>query len=103
MIGILKEELARLLDSEKSYKKAIKDLPKGSFHQKRINGHDYPYLFYRRGKKIVSKYLGNLSEADRKKLSDGIEQRKKYEGMLKEVRENLKQLRKMIRGKKRAV
>ena len=57
MIGILREEMARLLEAEKSYKKEIASLPKGSFQQKRINGKNYLYLACRKGHHVVSKYL----------------------------------------------
>jgi hypothetical protein len=103
MTGVLKEELARLVQSERSYRAEIKKLPKGSFQKKRIHGKAYLYLAYRGGEKILSKYVGNLSDEKIQKLQADLKQRKKYEVMLKEVRLNIKKIRKMIGGKRQPV
>ena len=103
MEGILKEELERLRELERGYRKAIRELPKGSLQQKRINGIAYPYLVYRRSSKVVSRYLGRLSEPELKKLKEEIEMRKRYQSLLKETRQNRSKIHKMLYGKKRTV
>ena len=58
--------------------RAIKNLPKGSIHQKRIKGHLYYYLVYRnRNKKVISKYAGkNAKELKNKtKLRQNLEKK----------------------------
>ena len=99
--GILQEELKRLAAAEKSYVREVKKLPKGSIQVKRIKGIAYPYLVIRKGKKVVSEYLGQRSERELEELKQAISQRKKYERHLKEVKYNLKRISKMTRGKRR--
>lgn len=103
MEGVLSEELGRLRELERGYRKAIQKLPKGSIQQKHINGSAYPYLVYRRASKVSSRYLGRLSEPGLQKLKDEIELRRKYEKLLKETRQNQDKIYKMLYGKKRAV
>ena len=99
--GILKEELARLTSVRKSYLREIKKLTKGSIQVKRIKGIAYPYLVVRKGKKVVSEYLGRYSKRELEALKQAITQRKKYEQHLKEVKRNLKRISRMTRGKRR--
>lgn len=40
---------------------------KKTLTKKRINGHDYYYLSYRKGEKVVSQYLGSSSSTKYKK------------------------------------
>ncbi len=94
--GVLKEELSRLRAAERSYVREIKRLPKGSIQKKKISGKVYPYLNYRKGSKVVSKYLGNLSKEELRSLSDTIALRRNYSDKLKEVRENIVNLERMI-------
>ncbi len=98
---MLQEELSRLKEAEKSYLGEIKKLPKGSIQQKKIKGIPYLYLSFREGPKVVSRYLGNLSEAELKNLKEGISLRRRYKALLREVRKNKKQIEKMVRGKAR--
>lgn len=103
MEGVLKEELGRLKELERGYHRVIRRLPKGSLQQKRINGIAYPYLVYRRSSKVVSRYLGRLSESELKKLKEEIEMRRKYQSLLRETRQNWNKIRKMLYGKKRTI
>ena len=90
MEGILKQELIRLKETEKSYLHEISRLPKGSLQKKRIKGVDYPYLVFRNGPKVISKYMGHLSAPDLKKMGEDLGLRRKYVGLLREVRQNIK-------------
>ena len=101
--GVLKEELDRLLELEKSYMREIKSLPKGSVQQKKIKGHSYPYLVCREADDVVYAYVGKLSKPELAKLGSGIEQRRKFESLLREVRRNIARLKKIVYGRKRAV
>ena len=103
MDGILRQELIRLKEAEKSYVREIKKLPKGSFQRKRIKGADYVYLVFRKGSKIVSRYLDHLAGEDMKKLKAEIELRKKYQRLLKEVRQNMKRISKVLHGRRRTI
>ena len=103
MEGVLKEELGRLRELERGYRRAIRKLPKGSIQQKRINGIAYPYLVYRQASKVISRYLGRLSESDLKKLKEEIELRRKYQKLFRETRQNQHKIYRMLYGKKRTV
>lgn len=101
--GILKEELKRLGEAEKSYRREIKGLPRGSIQYKKIKGVAYPYLAFRRGGKVVSQYLGRLSKEELKALKKGVEARGRYQRLLNEVRRNRARIERMVYGKRSAV
>ena len=103
MEAVLKEELGRLGDLGRGYRQAIRKLPKGSVQQKRINRIAYPYLVCRKASKVVSRYLGHLSESELNKLKEGIKLRRRYQELLKEARQNQIKIHKMLYGKKRAI
>ncbi len=99
MEGILKQELIRLKETEKSYVREIAKLPLGSVQEKTIKERDYPYLVSSKKSKVRYQYLGNLSEEKLKKLQEGITLRKKYQSLLKEVRRDIKRIAKILYGK----
>jgi hypothetical protein len=100
--AILKEELARLREAEKSYRKALGALPKGSIQLKNIKGKAYPYLMFRSGRKVISRYLGTLSAEAREKLSKDIELRHKEEGMLRQAQRSMRRIKRMLDGRTHA-
>jgi len=96
--GILKEEEERLNEAQGSYEREIAKLPQGSIQLKRIKERDYAYRAYRKGKKVVYEYLGGLKPEELKGVQRKIELRRQYEGKLREVKENLREVRRMVRG-----
>ena len=103
MEGILKQELLRLKETEKSYVREIRRFPKGSLQEKRIKGIAYLYLISSKKSKLSYRYLGGLSESELKKIKEDITLRKKYQGLLKEVRQDIKRITKILNGKRRAI
>ena len=103
MEGILKQELLRLKETAKSYLREIAKLPKGSLQEKRIKEIRYLYLVSSKNSKLSYRYLNNLSKEDLKKLKDGVALRKKYQSLLKEVQQDIKRIKKILHGKKRAI
>ena len=101
--GVLKEELERLLELEKSYEREIKALPKGSVQEKKIKKKSYPYLVCREGDDVVYEYVGKQSKPEIEKLRAEIEQRRKFEKLLREVRRNISHLKKIVYGRKKSV
>ena len=95
--GVLKEEYARLNALEKKYVREIARLPKGSLQQKRIKGRVYPYWVSSHRSKIHFRYLGNLPESELARLKEQLALKRKYQALLKNVRQNKKQIEK-IRG-----
>lgn len=103
MEGILRQELLRLKETEKSYVREILKLPRGSLQSKKIKGISYLYLVSSKNSKLSYRYLGACSDAELNKLKEAIVQRKKYQSLLKEVRQDIKRMTKMIHGKRRSV
>lgn len=89
IIEVLKEELERLQRMEESYLDKIASLPKGSIQYKSIHGRRYPYLIAREGNQVKSIYL-KLDEAGLNELSFQIEQRRKFERLLDEIKRDRK-------------
>jgi len=94
---ILKEELDRLTQLKKVYESKITKLPKGCLIKKNIKDHAYYYLNYRLGKKQIFRYIGKLSEKEIKDLLTGIEERRKFEKFLRQVKKDIKEIEKKIK------
>ena len=86
---MFKEEKERLLKMKKFYEDKIIELPKGSIIFKHRGAKKYPYIVYREGNKVRTKYL-RLSINDLDKLKFDLNKRKKYLKLLKEIKEDLK-------------
>jgi hypothetical protein len=97
--GILEEELARLEDLSVFYGKKISEFPHGSISVKERNGKRYIYLIRREYKKVVFDYIGKDAPEARNALNEKLKQRKEYQVKLRQVKENLKEVRKYLRGK----
>lgn len=101
--SILEEELGRLREAAQSYEKQLQSLPKGSIQQKRIKGKFYPYLVFRKGKRVISQYLGRSGKKELERLQASILSRRKQEATLLQVQRNISQIKQMLYGRKRSV
>lgn len=99
--GVLKEELERLKKLKKSYEEKIAELPRGSLIKKNIKGNIYYYLNYRKGKKGIFEYLGKLKKEEVDKMKKKIAERRKLVKLKRQVRKDIKDLKKMIHGSKK--
>ena len=95
--GILKEEEQRLKEAQGSYEREIGKLPKGSVQIKKIKERDYAYRAYRQGERVVYEYVGDIKPEELKDLEKKIKLRRLYEQKLREVRQNLREVRRMVR------
>jgi len=95
--GILDDSWQHYRNLEKKILARLKKLHKGSIFKRRIGKNLYYYLNLRKGKKVLSKYLGRKEPVE---LEKEIEERKKLKKQLKEVRENLKMLAKTLKKKR---
>ena len=93
--GVLEEEYERLKRMEIAYSSKINELPKGSIQIKTIKGRKYAYLMRREGKIVVSQYL-NSNENQMNVLRKQIEQRKKFEKEIRQIREDFKVIKRAI-------
>ena len=90
---ILREE-TRNANMISEYSNELLTLPKGKIIPKIVNSKTYYYLYYRDGKKVISKYLGK----DEKYISQVREQlmrRSQIEEILKRLKEEKNQIKKM--------
>jgi len=87
----LKESLEYYKEQEKQISARISTLPKGNIKKKVINNNTYYYLQYRKSKKVVDKYIGKIIPD---KLKYEINERKKLENQLKQIRKAIKLLNK---------
>lgn len=76
------------------YTKELETLPRGKITPKNINGKTYYYLYYRDGKKIVSKYLGK-DEESLTDVREGLTRRSQIEEMIKKLKEEKTQIKKL--------
>ena len=101
--GVLKEEAGRLQQTAKSYQLQIAKLPKGSVQAKKLKGIYYYYLAYRKGGKVIYRYLGRSAGKSLQALKQKIQDRRRYEVELRKTLVNLNRLRKIIYGKRNAI
>lgn len=98
--GILEEESDRLEELSVFYKEKIAEVPRGSISVKERGGKKYIYLARREDKKIIFEYVGKDVPEVRNALNERIRQRKEYQAKLRQVRENLKEVKRALRGKR---
>ena len=99
LLSTLKEELKTVKKLELKYLKKIQALPKGSFIIRKIRNQSYGYLTRREGEQVKQEYLGSLSKEAVQKYKEIIQKRREYQAQLKSVREQIKLLTKVLRGK----
>lgn len=97
--SVLQEQLEYALESERRYKEAIEELPRGSLSKKKINDHYYYYLVYRDGGKVKSEYLGKLFDEEIEEYRKKIEKRRLYQEILKNLSDEIKYLKKVLNVK----
>ena len=98
--GILEEELKRLEELAVFYEKKISEFPRGSISLKVRRGQRYIYLAYREDKKVKFEYVGKEVPEVRNTLDARLRQRKEYQAKLRQVKENIKELRRTLCGKR---
>jgi hypothetical protein len=98
--GILKEELERLEELSVFYKNKIWEAPGGSISVKDRGGKKYIYLARRENKKVIFEYIGKDIPEVRNALNARLRQRKEFQSKLRQVKENLKEVRRSLRGKR---
>ena len=82
---IVAEEKDRIKKMISGYEQELVTLPKGSLVAKKIKNKQYFYLQFRKGKKIISSYIGG--KADKvDELRELINRRKHVEVMLKALK-----------------
>ena len=95
--GMLQDELERCEGLSASLEEAISRLPKGSLHVRKVPSGKkhllYHYLKFRDGDKSVYKHV---PKRQLNELSARIEERRKLEGELRQIKTRIKYLRKLL-------
>lgn len=76
------------------YTKELEKLPRGKITPKNVNGNTYYYLYYRDGKKVVSKYIGK-DEDSLTKIRELLVRRSQIEELIKKLKEEKAQIKKL--------
>jgi hypothetical protein len=99
IFNVLKEEFERLIETETGYSKAIAGMPRGTPRFQRRRNKKYLYLEYRDGNAVVHDYIGPEGTEKANKILEEVARRRRYEKLLKEAQEALKEVKKALRGK----
>ena len=98
--NIIQEEHQRLQALCKKYKDKIELLPKGAVSIKKRNKSEYLYLAIRRDGRVKFDYIGSVGLEKASKIMEQVELRKDYKQKLKQVKSDLKEIERVIHGKK---
>jgi len=97
---ILKDEQKRLENLLRNFKKELSSFPKGSLSRKRRGNSFYVYRAYRKGDKVIFKYIGKEDSDKVKESEERIQERKKLENKIKKVKLDLAEVRKGLHANK---
>lgn len=78
----------------------IDALPKGTVSIKKRNNGEYLYLASRRNGKVKFHYIGSIGSENARKILEQVKFRKDYELKLKQVKGDLREIEKVIHGRK---
>ena len=98
--NIMEEEHQRLQALHKKYINKIDSLPKGSISIKKRNKGEYLYLANRRDGKVKFDYIGSVGSEKAREVMEQVKFRKDYNQKLKQVKSDLKEIEKVIHGRK---
>lgn len=91
---VLKEEYDRLIRMRSAMSIEYDALPKGSISRKNIRGCDCYYLQYRKGNKIISKYIKKTELDD---IAAKIERRRSLKKTLRSVDTEIKKIERVMK------
>lgn len=89
---ILEEEKNRLIELRNQLVDEIAHHPKGSISIKKRGNKNYCYQVFRKGKRIIFRYLGKDNSDKVIFLKEQIQKRKNLEQRLKQIKQNLKEV-----------
>ena len=97
---IIREERQRLNQARRAYQAAIRKEEQGAPQIKRVGLKDYLYLARRCGPKVRFRYIGHADEPKAQKVMESVKQRREYQELLKGINDDLKEVKKALRGQK---
>lgn len=93
---ILEEEKRNNL-MRNQYEVELSKLPKGSIVSKKVGNYEYYYLKYRKGKKVITDYIGRYKERI-EEVRKQLEKRKHFEIMLTELSKEYELIQRVKEG-----
>lgn len=97
---VIEEELERLNEARQAYEAAIAREEQGASQIKRVGGKDHLYLARRLGSRVEFRYTGHAHWPRASKVLESVKRRREYEELLKGVKNDLKEVRKALRGRR---
>ncbi len=94
LMTVISREEARNENMIIEYTKELETLPRGKITPKTVNGKTYYYLYYRDGKKVVSKYVGK-DEEGLTEVREQLIRRSQIEEIIKMLKEERAQIKKL--------
>ena len=94
LMTVISREEARNEKMIIEYTKELEKLPRGKITPKTINDKTYYYLYYRDGKKVVSKYIGK-DEKSLTEIREGLTRRSQIEEIMKKLKEEKVKIKKL--------
>ena len=95
--SVFEDEFERNKRLISRYEKEIERLPKGTVFKRKIGNQEYYYLNYRDGKKVVSKFLGNVVDYNIEELKENLNKRKDLSKVIKKLKLERKEILKELR------
>lgn len=95
--AVFQDELERNRRLVSRYEKELETLPKGAIYKRKIGNHEYLYLNYREGNKVVSKFLGKNETFDSDELQMQLDKRNEYKQLIKKLKLEQKDLLKALK------
>ncbi len=96
----MQEEYQRLQALYKKYIDKIDTYPKGTVSIKKRNNSEYLYLANRQNGKVKFNYIGSVASEKAQKIMELIKIRKDYKQKLKQVKKDLSEIGKVLKGRK---
>ncbi|MBL7130845.1 MAG: hypothetical protein ISS45_05545 [Candidatus Omnitrophica bacterium] len=87
---ILKESKEHYIEAKRKIEKKLLSFPQGSVKERVISGRKYYYLQYRKGEKVIQKYLGKVKP---EKLIKQLKEKRLLKVELRKVNEALRVLK----------
>ncbi len=99
VINLIADEAKRISALKERYERKLSLLPKGTLRIRKRGKHEYYYLSYRDGKKVVTIYIGK-EEKKVKELRETLEKRKHVQDILQELNRELSVAKRILEGEK---
>jgi len=99
VINLIADEAKRIKALKESYEQQLSLLPKGTLRTRRRGKHEYYYLSFRDGEKVITDYVGK-DEKKINELRESLEKRKHVEDILQQLNRELSVAKRILEGEK---